>query len=306
VLTDPGEAEAALLGKFDRGEVTGDHLILERYQDDPAVHFTVPAAPGEVRYLTRRYPGAGRIPDLLAANLFRRFAAPYYAKKEHADTLDPFVYRAERYVGARVPPADDTWGYPDPDGVRQLQEMRFLVVQFFLHGIPDTPEEVVGAGVAAAAAERETARRAWLDLQPVGTEVDERTPAADIAATRAVEAWHAALAAVTPPPDGSPVARELAELRLHVALTDLNLDIHAYVLLAGQTVETADLAGDRDAAAVLREVEDGQAAVDAAWMLLLSQAGDQQDRIIATFDKAVDAALRWKPGAAWVWYGPDQ
>lgn len=313
VLREDDPAQVALLGLADPGELLGDHLILERFQDDPATHEVIAAGAGEVRYQTRRYPGAGRIPDLLAANLFRRYAAPYYADDERAKTLDPFRYEPAKYAGAKIPAADEFWGYPDPAGLRLVDEMRFLVVRFFRDGIPDAPEDVVGTALAAATAaagkqeQRVTpARDSWLGAQPAGTETDGRGPADATAGSRGAEMWFGALAAVTPPPAGSVLARDLAELKLTVALTDLNQDIQAYVLLDRGAFEAEDTVGRRSKEQVLLQIELERRAVKAEWLALQAQAGDERDRLVEKFQPSIDAVDSWQPGHGWIWYGPEQ
>lgn len=318
VLQEDDPAPAVLLGFADPGGLVSGHLILERFQDDPAIHETSPAGTGETRYVARRYPGAARIPDLLAANLYRRFAAPYYAVDEHAKTLKPFTYVPGRYAAARVPPADGLHGYPDPAGLLLIDEMRFLVVRFFLEGVRDEPVDLVSAALAGATAAAGppagpgpdgppmSSRAAWLAAQPLGEETAGPDAAADAEATRRAEEWFALMAAITPPPAGSPVALELAELRLVDSLTDLNLDIQAYVFLTRGLVEAAETPDQRDAAGVLARIEDEQRAIAGEWLDLLAQAGTDQERLKARFQAAVDAVGRWRPGTGWVWYGPDQ
>jgi len=316
ILHEGEVAPVALLGFAERGAIMAGHLIWERLQDDPASHNSTPAAPGEIRYLAQRYPGAALIPDLLAGNLFRRFAAPYYADPAHAKLLSPFLYEAANYDNVAIPPTDDFWGYPDPAGLRLIDELRFLVIRFFRDAARDAPENVMAAALAGAspAASEPTAQTAaassaspqdiWLDAQATGKDATDRDPAAGTAASRGAEAWFSALAAITPPPAGSPLAFELAEIRLGLALTDLNQDILAYVLLDRDAFTAEDTASKRSKEEVLLQIGLEKQALKADWIDLRNQAGDERDRIDVTYGAAVEGLSSWEPGAAWEWYGP--
>ena len=81
-------------------------------------------------YSVTFYPGSQALSDDEARGLYERFARPYFVKDTKRAL--PFKFDAKTYDGFDALPRVDFFGTPNPDRVKQLDEMRYLVIRFFL------------------------------------------------------------------------------------------------------------------------------------------------------------------------------
>jgi hypothetical protein len=263
------------------------------------------------------YPGATRIPQLLAATLFKRFAQPYYENSAKASTLTPFKYQSGAYTGLKIPPEENVWGYPNPDALRKLSEIRFMVVKFF--------SEMTGSGVdptltsmlqtltfmsTVTGGEAERSLDEWLSAQmQCDDESGQQTADAETMATRSVELHFRGLAQNAGVAPDTQQAISIEQLQFSDALMDLNQDIQAYQLMKGGALELG-ATGDTRTLDDLKVEIDMEQDVIGTWYeeLLKKVAADKElhDALVERYDTAVNAVRQWEPSMDWVWYGASE
>jgi hypothetical protein len=304
------------------GAVAGEYLIesdgkefvhsadmqkaLERMQQESFPE-PIEVPPPLYEHEASRYPGTERIPALLAGTLFKRFAQPYFATAEHANGLKPFTYHAERYANVQIPPEDTFWGYPDPEALRRIDEMRFMVAHFFFQLATNTEPDPALSGIelmkSVTGSDANATREQWLAAQPQGSgEVD---PDAALKAMLLAEEHLKRMLQTFPPAPGSPLGLRIRELHLADLLADLNHDIQTYLLLTNGALEIDRTVDARTPDDVLREIQKEKDVVQDTYDELMLGAGTiERQRLEAIYKPAVDAIKGWHPASDWVWYWP--
>lgn len=293
------------------GTVVGGHLILGKLDDDPASHFAT-NVPGHTRYRSWHLPGAMRLDARLAGVLYHRFAGPHFAVSENASTLMPFKHEPSVYANVAIPPADGFWGFPDPEAVRRINEMRHMVIRFFAdEDALRPPDHLVEAAarlgfLGSVAGERaDKSRTAWLAATPQGVDPSGQDAGlAEILSTVEAEAQVVALAGAPQRPGDLTVQAHIVRLDFAAKLNDLNQDVQVYQFLAAGAIEPAD-AGGRTKEELLDEIEREKTALTLAWNTLQAMVAEGQEEQILPYQAAYEAVIKWQPGSAWVWYGPD-
>ncbi|MBN8214443.1 MAG: hypothetical protein J0M09_16095 [Xanthomonadales bacterium] len=263
------------------------------------------------------YPGASRIPQPLASSLFRRFAQPYYENANHAKTLSPFAYTSSRYAGAKVPPEDDVWGYPNPESLRKIDEMRFMVVRFFGSLSGDTVDPALTSAFetlsfmgSVSGEEAARSRDDWLSAQMQCDSADGAALVeAEIVDTFSSEQQFKRMAERTGLLSTGEISLQIEQLRFADELMDLNQDIQAYQLMKTGALELGAAGDTRTAEDLKIEISSEKSKVLEDYLALLDATGDDKElrgAIEDRYQSAVDALQGWEPGMDWVWYGPSQ
>jgi hypothetical protein len=272
----------------------------------------VEAPPTLFEHQAHLYFGMSRLPDLLAGTLFKRFVRPHLTNQTHAKELQPFEYQAARYDNVAIPPRDGLFGYPDPDAVRCIDEMRFMVVRFFSAApvLPPNGLGDLGFMSSVTGADAQETLRAWSAGQVKGRATgDQGAAEAALRATLAAEQRARTLIQFDAAPAGSRLERQIAELRFVDNLTDLNHDIQAYLLIKSAALEISATPEQRSEQDLVAEIELEKATLRADYEQLLELARanrSETQRLIGLYQAAVDAIGNWQVGADWVWYGPTQ
>jgi hypothetical protein len=81
-------------------------------------------------YSVTFFPGSPALSDDEARGLYDRFARPYFVKDPKRAL--PFKFDVKTYDAFDALPRVDFFGNPNPDRVKQLNEIRYLVIRFFL------------------------------------------------------------------------------------------------------------------------------------------------------------------------------
>lgn len=293
------------------GTIVGGHLLTGELEDNWAIHYKT-NVPGNTRYRSFHLPGAMRLDERLAGVLYQRFARPYFADTGHAATLKPFEYEAEAYENVAIPPEEGFWGQPDPEAVRRINEMRHMVIQFFIGVEELSSKDQLDLGEtgldflgAVAGDEADRSLTAWLDSMAQGVDKSGHDAGlAEVLSTHSAEAAFVALAGTPQQPGDLTVQATFVQHDLAIKLTDLNLDVQTYQFLATGALEPTDLGG-RTKETLLEEIEREKDALTLAWDTLRGLVGEGQEELILPYQAAYEAIVGWQPGSAWVWYGPD-
>ncbi len=304
----------------------GDPAIFVMPRRDGSVPSTTP--PPMYAHEALLFKRADKMPELLVGALFKRYAEPYYATSENAAKLMPFVYVADAYANVKVPPEDGFWGYPAPQELRRISEMRFIVIRYFTDvigagsGTSTGIKSLIPAGtdpafLSALEALGFTSEVAdssfayWLSGQMECSDDSDPQTRADADTSIMVEAeQHFRMLSETAG-NGSTgrLALNIQEALFGYALTDLNQDIQAYQLMKTGALEL-DATGDtRTIEDLKNEIFSEQGQILEDYQALLDAADDDRELRSALenrYQSAVDAAQRWEPGMDWVWYGPTQ
>ncbi len=342
ILLPPERVNLRTASSHRANEVVGAYYVLSdgeespRTLDDPA-YFAMPRRDGSPPATTPPpmyahdallYRHAERMPELLAAALFRRYAQPYYAIAENAAKLLPFVYKEGVYTDLKVPPEDDFWGYPDPQSLRRIAEMRFIVIRYFVDvigtrdgasaGIRDLiPAGADPAFVSALEALGFTSELAdssfsyWLSGQmECADDGDAQAHAdADTATMFAAEQHFMRLSDTVGAAASTTLALQIQETMFGYDLTDLNQDIQAYQLMRSGALELGATGDERTPEDLEIEISSEKAQILDRYRALLDAAGDDKsakEAIAQRYGRAVDAVQRWEPGNDWVWYGASE
>jgi hypothetical protein len=299
-----------------QGSFVAGHLVLDVLEDDPRIHYET-NIPGNSRYRTEYYPGASHIPDQLARTLFLRFAKPFYDNEANARTLLPFKYDPANYIDVQVPPQDDFWGFPVPGSLRRIDEMRFMVIRFFMDLRGDNVDAALKGrlkdltgmeGVLGETASE--SNNAWLIAQPMGVDRNQRNSArSSEAATRDAEGQFQTMSQLTLTQPGNAQGVAIAELILSSVITDMNLDIQAYALLKSHALEIDESDPKRNEHDLEMQIESEKDVVLERYNELLNLVGDDSATrkvMEQTYKPAVDALRGWQAGQDWVFYGADR
>jgi hypothetical protein len=342
ILLPPEKVSWRSAASHRANEVVGAYYILSdgkespRTLDDPA-YFTMPRRDGSPPSTTPPpmyahdallYRHADRMPELLAAALYRRYAQPYYALAENAAKLMPFVYEEGVYADLKVPPEDDFWGYPDPQSLRRIAEMRFIVIRYFVDvigtrdGTSAGIRNLIPAGtdpafVSALETLGFTSELAdssfsyWLSGQmECADDSDAQTHAdADASTMVAAEQHFKRLSDTVGTASSATLALQIQEVMFGYDLTDLNQDIQAYQLMKSGALELGATGDERTPEDLEIEIRSEQEQILDRYRALLNAAGDDKsskDAIEQRYGRAVDAVQRWEPGSDWVWYGSSE
>jgi hypothetical protein len=330
VLVEPRRENYISKAALARGAIVGGYLIQSdgsevAYQTGalkpPSTGILKPAdtpPPQPFEHAVDFYPGAARLPDLLAGTLFKRFAQPYFADGKNAQNLSPFPYDATKYTNVAIPPVDNFWGYPEPEALRRIDEMRYMVIKFFtfftdIKNVEPDPALPATVGIASfmndvAGAEAAKNRDAWLAGQAQGEEIGGQESAAENQrATQSAEEQFKSLAQITEAATGGALALQLAQLQFADMLTDLNQDIQAYQLLKFGALEVDNTVDKRTHGELATEIGIEKGVLLDKYDELLTQAGDDKEAraaLVGLYQTAVDAIKQWEAGDDWVWYGP--
>jgi hypothetical protein len=273
--------------------------------------------PKSYEHQAQLYPGASRIPQLLAATLFKRFAQPYYENPAKAQTLTPFKYQSGAYTGLKIPPEENVWGNPNPDALRKLGEIRFMVVRFFSemagNGVDPTLASMLQTLTFMSTVTGDQAERSvdeWLSAQmQCDDESGQETADADTIATRSVELHFRDLAKNAGIAPDTQQAISIEVLQFADALMDLNQDIQAYQLMKSGALELNATGDTRSLDDLKVEIDMEQGAVGAWYEELLKKLDDDKElssALIERYDAAVNAVQLWEPSMDWVWYGASE
>ncbi|TXH77727.1 MAG: hypothetical protein E6Q88_00435 [Lysobacteraceae bacterium] len=333
ILAAPVQVNKILPKMHAAGEIADGYLILSTgkqyvYTDgelqamrEMVEGFSIPEPfempPPSYEHQALLYPGMGRIPQLLAVTLFRRFAQPYYENSAKVASLTPFAYRSEAYAGLKIPPEENAWGYPNPDSLRKLGEIRFMVIRFFMemtgNGIDPTLASMVDTlsfmnTVAGADADRN--RDEWLSAQmQCVDESGQQTADAETLQTRAVELHFRRIAENAGIVSSTQQALQIEQLQFADALMDLNQDIQAYQLMKSGALELGATGDTRTLEDLKIEITAEQGAVGEWYEKLLKNENADEDlraALIERYESAVFAVRQWEPGQDWVWYGSSE
>jgi len=306
------------------GILVGGRLILKDGIETSSPKSPPPGFTGEpmpqYTHETYFYSEANRIPELMASTLFMRFAKQYFLNENNRYTLLPFVYNPSKeptkYDNIAIPPKDDYRGYPDPIAIQRIDEMRYMVIKFFMAmesiqvdaseqgNLPDAKflKDVVGEQFGET-------MKAWLADQSVGTPLNVQDKAANsLSATTAAEQHFMDLATATGiAANANSQLIQIEEIKFQQMMTDLSLDILAYVLMESNTLEAKDLFGDRTSDQLYEEIKQEQDVVKDKYAELLKLAGNDRpllDRLTAEYQVAKEVNTNWDKGKSWTWYGP--
>lgn len=342
ILLPPEKVSLRNASSHRANEVVGAYYVLSdgkespRTLEDPA-YFAMPRRDGSppttppppmYAHDALLYRHAERMPELLAAALFRRYAQPYYAIAENAAKLLPFAYEESLYIGLKVPPEDDFWGYPDPQSLRRIAEMRFIVIRYFVDvigtrdGTSAGIRNLIPAGadpafVTALEALGFTSELAdssvsyWLSGQmECADDSDAQAHAdADTSTMTAAEQHFLRLSDTVGAASSATLALQIQETMFGYDLTDLNQDIQAYRLMKSGALELGATGDERTPEDLEIEIRSEQAQILDRYRALLDAVGDDKsakDAIEQRYGRAVDAVQRWEPGNDWVWYGASE
>lgn len=260
------------------------------------------------------YPGAVRLNEGQAKYLYNQFAKQYF-ERYPGNVPEPLEFDAKRYDELWSMPEANLLGIKSRDRRRRLDEVKVLVIEYFIQGGRQQQEPESDAGGAAKKV-RDTVRE-MLGVEPGENPLDQyledmptfpAPPAAPgLTQTEASDLAELASALAS---TGGLERRWLAgdaRARLESAVIDLDLKVSAY-----EALPDAASAGDGTAADALQDIEQKQSQVAARHAELLALAADDRE-----LTAAVDAELgermgeltAWQPeraaGTTWRWYGPD-
>ena len=249
-------------------------------------------------YAADYYPGVMLLGEERAEYLYETFAAPYFRVSEHGTKL-PFEYDPAAYVGARALPARLYKGWlENRERARLLDEMRLMVILFFLQ-LPEL-EDPTSSGLLTALGQLRgstPSAAGWLSLHPAGAAPPPANPIADGSEARAAQASAPALDALLAQSgvlNEKVYATRRSELR--AAIAELRNDITDMQELAAGRLKPADSARGIDVEAYNRLVTAEQAQLLDLYAEVVASArfdSGQVTSIETTYGALVDRLATW-------------